>query len=248
MEDRVNATRFKEFQSSMKWQILIFQRVGRRPGEGGIHANVAFVARKRPKDDATLHWLRNAVVSLFDPLEGNLLSHDTGANVEERVGRSATGRGQKTHHHFGTAIVARAAARHADSAAATAAAGRRSARGGHSLSSAAPCLVSVCVCVGPQTKNTGRQAGREEEQGAYGFLGCRVHCCCTHTHTGPTNSIRETHDDYTTRTAGKWWLARHSTLVLHHHFRFDVCFPSFFLLFLATTSWPNEEEEASNPF
>ena len=148
----------------MKWQILIFQRVGRRPGEGGIHANVAFVAGKRPKDDATLHWLRNAVVSLFDPLEGNLLSHDTGANVEERVGRSATGRGQKTHHHFGTAIVARAAARHAaDSAAATAAAGRRSARGGHSLSSAAPCLVSVCVCVGPQTKNTGRQAGRRSK-------------------------------------------------------------------------------------
>ena len=109
------------------------------------------------------------------------------------------------------------------------------------------CL-SVCVWDHKQKIQAGRQAGREEEQGAYGFLGCRVHCCCTHTHTGPTNSIRETHDDYTTRTAGKWWLARHSTLVLHHHFRFDVCFPSFFLLFLATTSWPNEEEEASNPF
>ena len=109
-------------------------------------------------------------------------------------------------------------------------------------------LPCVCLCVCGTTNKKYRQAGREEEQGAYGFLGCRVHCCCTHTHTGPTNSIRETHDDYTTRTAGKWWLARHSTLVLHHHFRFDVCFPSFFLLFLATTSWPNEEEEASNPF
>ena len=186
MEDRVNATRFKEFQSSMKWQILIFQRVGRRPGEGGIHANVAFVARKRPKDDATLHWLRNAVVSLFDPLEGNLLSHDTGANVEERVGRSATGRGQKTHHHFGTAIVARAAARHAaDSAAATAAAGRRSARGGHSLSSAAPCLVSVCVCVGPQTKNTGRQGG-----GARGlWLPGLPSSLLLHTHTHRPNKF-----------------------------------------------------------
>ena len=85
MEDIVDRGALQQLESAIKRQILIFHRIV-GPGQRGIHANVALVARKRPEDDAPLHRFRNAIVALLDALEGHLFGHDFGADVEQAVG------------------------------------------------------------------------------------------------------------------------------------------------------------------
>lgn len=55
------------------------------PGERRVHADVALVPRERPEDDPPLYGLRDAVVTLLDPLEGDVLGDYLGRDVQESV-------------------------------------------------------------------------------------------------------------------------------------------------------------------
>lgn len=61
------------------------------PGEGRVHADVALVPRERPEDDPPLHGLRDAVVTLLDPLERDVLGDYLGRDVQESVRPARTG-------------------------------------------------------------------------------------------------------------------------------------------------------------
>lgn len=83
LENAVYAARLEQFESFAERQVLLLSG-GRRgyPGEGGVHADVPLVAGKGPVDDPALHGLGDPVVSLLDPLEGDILGHCLGRNVQ----------------------------------------------------------------------------------------------------------------------------------------------------------------------
>lgn len=79
--------------------------VGRRSRQRRVHADVPFIPREGPVDDAPLHGFRDALVSLFDALEGDGGGDDLGGDVEERRrgARPAAGARRARRHGAGSA-------------------------------------------------------------------------------------------------------------------------------------------------
>lgn len=61
------------------------RRAGRYPQQRRVHANVAFVTRKRPVHDTPLHRLRYPIVPFFDPLKWYIFGDHFGRDVQQRV-------------------------------------------------------------------------------------------------------------------------------------------------------------------
>ena len=138
LEYIVDTGAFQKFETAIKRQVLIFHRiVGSR--QGGIHANVAFIAGERPEDDAPLNGFWNAIVTLLDSLKRYVLSHYFSTDIQQRVDCSTWRLSQITQTHFGTVFWREIHQAHGTAAA------RRSARGGHSLSSGTRCCRPLAI-------------------------------------------------------------------------------------------------------
>ena len=83
----LNAALLEYLDAAVEGRVVVLLAVGRHAGQRAVHADVALVARKRPEDDALLHGLRDPVVPLLDQLERSRLGCDSGANIQQRVGR-----------------------------------------------------------------------------------------------------------------------------------------------------------------
>ena len=78
-----NLKRF--FDGSAFVEILaLVELVSCTVGQAGVKANVLFIVRERPEGDAQLERFGYGLPSLFNYFEGDVGSHDTGAQLGER--------------------------------------------------------------------------------------------------------------------------------------------------------------------
>lgn len=88
LQHGVDASGLEQLEALAEGEVLVVglrrHPRGGHPRQGGVHAYVALVARKRPVDDAPLHRLRDAVVALLDALERDVLGDDARGEVQQR--------------------------------------------------------------------------------------------------------------------------------------------------------------------
>lgn len=80
LQHALHAAGLQQLEAAAKSNIPVV--VGRRPRQRRVHADVAFIPREWPVDHATLHRLRNALVTLLDTLERDIRGDYFSGDVE----------------------------------------------------------------------------------------------------------------------------------------------------------------------